>query len=163
MTMSLDSHEKLFVHELKDLYSAENQLIEALPKVIKAVNSPELKEALTAHLEETKNQAKRIEKIFKDLDFSPSGVKCAGMEGLIKEGDEMMKEDELPVDLLTDTLISGSQKIELYEIVAYTSAINAAYTLGHEEAAAMLEESLTEEENALEKLEELSTSRQEAA
>jgi ferritin-like metal-binding protein YciE len=160
--MSLDSHEKLFVHELKDLYSAENQLIEALPKVIKAVNSPELKEALTAHLEETKNHAKRIEKIFKDLDFSPSGVKCVGMEGLVKEGDEMMKETELPKDLLTDTLISGSQKIELYEIVAYTSAINAAYVLGHEDAAAMLEESLTEEENALEKLEELATSRAEA-
>jgi ferritin-like metal-binding protein YciE len=155
MTMTLDSHEKLFVHELKDLYSAENQLIEALPKVIKAVDKQEVKDALTSHLAETKEHAKRIEGIFKKMEWEAGGVKCVGMEGLVKEGDEIMKEKELPKELLTESLVSGGQKIEHYEIVAYESAIKAAQELGHGDVASTLEQSLSEERAALEKLEQL--------
>jgi len=152
MTMTLDSHEKFFIHELKDLYSAENQLIEALPKVIKAVDKQEVKDALSSHLAETKEHAKRIERIFKTLEWEPGGVKCAGMEGLVKEGDEVMKEKQLPKNLITEALVAGGQKIENYEIVAYGSAIKSARQLGHADAAALLSESLSEEQAALEKL-----------
>ncbi len=152
MTMTLDSHEKFFIHELKDLYSAENQLIEALPKVIKAVDKQEVKDALSSHLAETKEHAKRIERIFKTLEWEPGGVKCAGMEGLVKEGDEVMKEKQLPKNLITEALVAGGQKIENYEIVAYESAIKSARQLGHADAAALLSESLSEEQAALEKL-----------
>lgn len=155
MTMNLDSKEKMFVHELKDLYSAEKQLIEALPKVIAAVDG-EAKQAFSQHLKETKTHAQRIEQIMQSMEFEPGGVKCIGMEGLIKEGDEMLKEGELPQDLLTDALVTGAQKIEKYEITSYNSAIKAARELGHNEAAATLEQSLADEEQALNKLESLS-------
>lgn len=155
MTMTLDSHEKLFIHELKDLYNAENQLIEALPKVINAVNKQEVKDALSSHLAETKEHAKRIEGIFKTLDWEAGGVKCVGMEGLVKEGDEIMKEKDLPKDLLTEVLVTGGQKIEHYEIVAYKSAIKAAEELGHTETASILAQSLREEQAALKKLQQL--------
>jgi ferritin-like metal-binding protein YciE len=152
MVMTLDSQEKVYIHELKDLYNAENQLIEALPKVIKSVNDEQLKKDITAHLNETKQHAARIEKIMKNMDASPAGVKCKGMEGLIEEGDEMMKEKELPEDLLTDALVTGAQKIEQYEIHAYESAIKAARELGQADAASVLEQSLQEERAAYEKL-----------
>jgi ferritin-like metal-binding protein YciE len=150
--MVLDSQEKMYIHELKDLYNAENQLIKALPKVIKAVNDETLKKDLTAHLNETKQHAARIEKIMKTLGSSPTGVKCKGMEGLVEEGSDMIKEKELPKDLLTDALVTGSQKIEQYEILAYESAIKAAKELGHQDAASLLGQSLQEERTAYEKL-----------
>jgi ferritin-like metal-binding protein YciE len=153
--MTLDSHEKLFIHELKDLYNAENQLIKSLPKVAKAVNSAEVKAAINDHLAETKEQAKRLERILKDMDYGPTGVKCHGMEGLVSEADEIIKEKELPKDLLTETLVSGGQKIEHYEIVAYKSAVKAARELGMSHAADLLEQTLAEEQKALLKLEEL--------
>lgn len=152
MAMTLDSHEKMFIHELKDLYNAENQLIKALPKVIDAVNDEQLKKDITAHLNETKLHAARIEKIMKGMDASPTGVKCKGMQGLVEEGDDMMKEKELPKDLLTDALVTGAQKIEQYEIHAYESAVKAAQELGHQEAAGSLQQTLQEERAAYEKL-----------
>jgi ferritin-like metal-binding protein YciE len=155
MAMTLDSHEKLFIHELKDLYNAENQLIKTLPKVAKAVNSSEVKTAINKHLAETKEQAKRLERILKEMDYGASGVKCLGMEGLVSEADEIIKEKELPKDLLTETLVSGGQKIEHYEIVAYQSAAKAARELGKGHAADLLEQSLAEEQKALLTLEEL--------
>lgn len=152
MAMTLDSLEKVYIHELKDLWNAENQLIKALPKVIKSVNDAQLKQDITAHLNETKQHAARIEKIMKTMDSSPAGVKCKGMEGLIEEGDEMMKEKELPKDLLTDALVTGAQKIEQYEIHAYESAIKAARELGHSDAASTLRQSLGDERAAYDKL-----------
>lgn len=155
MAMTLDSQEKLFVHELKDLYNAENQLIKALPKVAKAVNSQEVKTAINSHLAETKEQAKRLERILKEMEYGATGVKCHGMEGLVSEADEIMKEKELPKDLLTETLVTGGQKIEHYEIIAYKSAAKAARELGKGHAADMLEQSLNEEQKALQTLEQL--------
>lgn len=152
MAMTLDSHEKVFIHELKDLHNAENQLIKALPKVIEAVNDDQLKQDLQEHLNETKEHVRRIETIFKSMDGSPAGVHCKGMEGLIEEGDELMKETEMPEDLLTEALVTGGQKIEQYEIIAYESAIKAAKELGNSDAADLLAENLSEEQAAFEKL-----------
>lgn len=154
MTMTLDSKDKMFIHELKDLYSAEKQLIDALPKVIDSVDG-EAKKAFSAHLEQTKTHAQRIEQIMAGMEFEPGGIKCVGMEGLIEEGKEMMKEDELPQDMLTDALVTGGQKIEKYEITAYESAIKAARDLGHNDAAATLQQSLSEEEAALKTLQQI--------
>lgn len=154
MTMKLDSKDKVFIHELKDLYSAEKQLIEALPKVIDSVDG-EAKKAFSAHLEQTKTHAKRIEQIMVGMEYEPSGVKCVGMEGLIEEGKEMMQEDELPQKLLIDALVTGGQKIEKYEITVYESAIKVARELGHNDAAATLQQSLSEEEAALKILQEI--------
>lgn len=155
MAMTIDSDEKVYIHELKDLYNAEQQLIKALPKVIKALNSEAAKTAVKNHLEETKNHAKRLEGIFKDLDNSPNGVKCKGMEGLIEEGDEAIAQKQFPKDKLTEALLSGGQKIEHYEIVAYTGAIKSAREMGRSNDAALLQQSLAEEEAALQKLKQL--------
>jgi ferritin-like metal-binding protein YciE len=156
MVMTIDSDEKVYIHELKDLYNAEQQLVKALPKVIKALNREEAKTAVKQHLEETKNQAKRLEQIFKDLEGSPNGVKCKGMEGLIEEADEAISHKEFPKDKLTEALLSGGQKIEHYEIVAYTGAIKSAREMGRSSHADLLAQSLAEEEAALSKLEQLS-------
>lgn len=156
MAMVIDSEEKVYIHELKDLYSAEQQLVEALPKVIRALGSDEAKKAVQQHLEETKGQVKRLEQIFKGLDFSPGGVKCKGMEGLVAEADEVLGEKEFPKDKRSEALLSGGQKIEHYEIVAYNSAIKSAQEMGRSDDAALLQQSLAEEEAALRRLQQLS-------
>jgi ferritin-like metal-binding protein YciE len=148
----------MFIHELKDLYNAENQLIKALPKVIKTVNDEGLKRDISAHLNETKQHAARIEKIMKEMEMTPNGVKCKGMEGLVEEGDEVIKEKKLPKDVVTDALVTGAQKIEQYEIHAYESAIKAAQELGHQHAVEPLQQSLREERAAYEKLHSFSQS-----
>src|SRR5580692_4495618 len=109
--MNLDSLHDLYVDELKDLYSAENQLLKALPKMAKAATAPELKTAFTAHLEETHGQVDRLEKIFKKLDVSPKGKKCKAMEGLIEEGKEVMGEDAEPA-VMDAALIAAGQRVE---------------------------------------------------
>src|SRR3954462_16029242 len=91
--MKLDSLQKLYISELQDLYSAENQILKALPKMAKAASSPDLQAAFTEHLEQTKTQVERLETIFQGLERSPKGKKCKGMEGLIEEGKEMLEED----------------------------------------------------------------------
>src|SRR5437764_13449075 len=116
--MEMESLQDLLVAELKDLYNAENQLIKALPKMAKAASNPDLQEAFTTHLEETKEHAERLEKIFETLDESPKGKKCKAMEGLIEEGKEMMGEDDEP-EVLDAALISAAQKVEHYEIASY--------------------------------------------
>src|ERR1044071_374348 len=109
---------ELYIDELKDLYSAENQIIKALPKMIKAASSPKLKAGFEEHLQQTRNQVERLEKIFKELDESPKGKKCKGMEGLIEEGKELMEEDAEP-EVLDAGLIAAAQKVEHYEIAGY--------------------------------------------
>ncbi|MBX3046127.1 MAG: DUF892 family protein [Anaerolineales bacterium] len=156
MAMVIDSEEKVYIHELKDLYSAEQQLVEALPKVVKALTTEDAKQAVKHHLEETKGQVKRLEQIFKGLDYAPSGVKCKGMEGLVSEADEVIGEKEFPKDKRTEALLSGGQKIEHYEIIAYKGAIKSAQEMGRHSDASLLQESLAEEEAALRKLEQLS-------
>lgn len=134
----------LLIEELKDLYSAENQLIKALPKMAKAASTPELKEAFETHLEETKVHAQRLEKIMSELDESPGGKKCLAMEGLIKEGKEVMEEDATP-GILDLALIGAAQKVEHYEIAGYGTARTLAELADESNVAKVLQQTLNEE------------------
>ena len=142
--MSVESLDKLLVHELKDLYSAEKQILQALPRMAKAASTPELKKAFEQHEKQTEQQVKRIERIFESLEGSPSGKKCKGMEGLIEEGKEIMQED-MPDKLKDAALIGAAQKVEHYEIAAYGTAREIAERLGLQEAVRLLQETLDEE------------------
>ena len=142
--MKIDSVQDLLVHELKDLYSAENQLVKALPKMAKAATTPELKQAFQAHEKQTEQQVKRIERIFGALEGSPAGKKCKGMEGLIEEGKEILEED-MPDRLRDAALIGAAQKVEHYEMAAYGTARELAEHLGMHDAARLLQETLDEE------------------
>lgn len=156
--MKLDSLRKLWVHELKDLYSAETQISEGLPKMIAGTADEELKQALAAHLDETKGQIARLEKIFKGLDFSPKGHHCKGMEGLLAEGQGILDADATP--LVRDAgIISASQRVEHYEIAGYGTASAYAEQLGEHEAAAQLQLTLDEESAADTKLSRLARQR----
>jgi ferritin-like metal-binding protein YciE len=134
----------LLVEELKDLYSAENQLIKALPKMAKAAASDELREAFETHLGETEEHAARLEKIGKKLSESMKGKKCKAMEGLIEEGKEVMGEDAEPA-LLDLALIGAAQKVEHYEIAGYGTARTLAELAGETDVAEILQETLDEE------------------
>lgn len=155
--MQLSSLQDLFVHELRDILNAENQLVKALPKMAKAAASADLKEGFTEHLEQTKEQVKRLERIFKMLDMAPRGKKCAAMEGLIEEGSELIAEDA--EDTVKDAgLIAAAQKVEHYEIAAYGTLRTWAQQLGMEEAANLLQETLDEEGETDKKLTQLAES-----
>lgn len=145
----------LYVDHLKDIYSAENQITKALPKVIKTVTEPKLKKALEDHLKETMNQIQRLEQIFESLDGSPRGKKCVGMEGVLEEGKEAMAEEMSSPDLMDSALIGGCRKVEHYEICAYEAVINFAQLLGDDKAVRLLNQSLEEEQAAEQKLSEL--------
>jgi ferritin-like metal-binding protein YciE len=145
---------KLYVDELKDLYNAENQLVKALPKMAKAASSEELKQGFEEHLEQTRGHVQRLEQIFQSLDESPKGKKCAGMEGLVKEGSEVMGED-FDGSLLDAALIGAAQRVEHYEIAAYGTASEFARILGENEHVSLLEETLQEEKDTDGKLTEL--------
>jgi ferritin-like metal-binding protein YciE len=145
------SLENVLVDELRDLYSAENQLVKALPKMAKGASSPELKDLITTHLEETKGQVERLKQIFDQLGEKPTGELCKGMEGLVKEGQEQLEIDE--EGATKDVCIAGAAlRVEHYEIAGYTAAIAIAETLGQQEIVALLTESLEEEEAAGEKV-----------
>jgi ferritin-like metal-binding protein YciE len=141
---SLSSLKDLLVEELKDLYSAENQLTKALPRLAKAAESEELKEAFETHLAETEEHANRIEKIMKQLGESPKGKKCKAMEGLVEEGKEVIEQDAEPA-LKDMALIVAAQKVEHYEIAGYGSARTLAELMGEQEIADILQETLDEE------------------
>jgi ferritin-like metal-binding protein YciE len=154
--MKLDSLKELYVDELKDLYSAENQLLKALPKMAKAATSPALKKGFEKHLEETKGQVERLEQIFKALDESPKGKKCKAMEGLVEEGKELMEEDAEP-EVMDAALIAAAQRVEHYEIAGYGCVRTYAQLLGETQAAKLLQQTLDEEgktDQALTKLAE---------
>lgn len=142
--MSVSSFNDLYIEELRDLYSAETQLVKALPKVAKAVTSSKLKAAVEKHLEETKGQVERLEKIFGELGEEPTGHTCKAMQGLIEEGDEMIKEVEAG-PLRDAALIGGSQKIEHYEIAGYGTARTFAEMLGQSGHMKLLQATLDEE------------------
>lgn len=143
--MEMESLQELYVEELKDLWSAERQILQALPKMIRAAGHRELKRAFTAHERQTRQQVKRLERIFKALDESPRGKKCVGMEGLIKEGAELIKEKP-EQDVLDAGLISAAQHVEHYEMAGYGTVRTWALLLGHEDQAALLQQTLDEEE-----------------
>ncbi|HJR66057.1 MAG TPA: ferritin-like domain-containing protein [Gemmatimonadaceae bacterium] len=134
----------LYVDELKDLWSAEKQLIKALPKMAKAANDPELSKAFMTHLRETERQVERLEQVFEELGESPRGKKCIGMEGLIEEGQELLKEKPDP-DVLDAGLIAKAQHIEHYEIAGYGTVRTYAQLLGAERQAQLLQQTLDEE------------------
>ena len=149
--MALDSMHDLLLEELRDLYSAEQQLVKALPKIAEKVTTPTLRDALTSHLRETEGHVVRLDRIFSGLGEKPSGKKCKGMEGLLDEGDDLS--DEHGADAVRDAgIIAACQRVEHYEIAAYGCTVNFARLLGHQDVAALLEETLSEEKAADEKL-----------
>jgi ferritin-like metal-binding protein YciE len=150
--------EELFEHQLKDLYSAENQLIEALPKMVKASHDSELKKAFESHLEETKNHKKRLEEICKELSIKPTGEKCKAMEGLVKEAESMIDEKADP-EVKDAGLIAEAQRVEHYGISGYGTATRFAKELGHDSIAKKLQKTLDEEYNADQKLDNLAERR----
>ncbi len=151
MASKMQTLEDLYMDMLKDLYSAEKQLVKALPKMAKAAQSSDLQKAFEEHLKQTERQVERIERIFSDLEGSPRGKKCVGMEGLIEEGNEIMKEDATP-EVMDAGLIAAAQKVEHYEIAGYGTARTWAQHLGYNDAARLLQETLEEESAANEKL-----------
>ena len=152
--MANEGLKELYVDELKDLYSAENQLVKALPKMAKAASSDELRQGFEEHLEQTKEHVARLEKIFQTLDESPKGKKCAGMEGLVKEGSEVIGED-FEGAVKDAALIGAAQRVEHYEIAAYGTASEFARILGESEHVSLLERTLEEEKETDQKLSEL--------
>jgi ferritin-like metal-binding protein YciE len=152
--MKLDSLDALLLHELQDLYSAEKQIIAALPKMARKASSDELKSAFETHLEQTKGQLERLETIFRDLEVSAGRHKCKAMEGLIEEASELLKE-EAEESVLDAAMIGAAQRVEHYEIAGYGTARTYAEMLGHTEAAELLQQTLDEEKNTDQLLTEL--------
>jgi len=145
--MSVGTLKELLVDELKDLYSAEKQIVRALPKIIKAVSTPELQHGLSNHLEETKGQVVRLEKIGELLGKKMTGKTCVGMKGVLEEGSEVLEDTDKGI-VRDAALISACQRVEHYEMAGYGSARDIAKQLGQTEIASLLDETLTEEENA---------------
>ena len=156
-TMNMTSLHDLLVHQLKDLYSAENQLVKALPKMAKAATNEDLQDGFTTHLRETEGHVKRLDRIAKELDVSLARMKCQAMEGLIEEGKELI-EEEPEASVLDAGLIAAAQKVEHYEIASYGCARTWATRLGLEKVAELLEETLQEEKATDEKLTKLAES-----
>jgi ferritin-like metal-binding protein YciE len=152
--MKLDTLQKLYVEELRDLYDAENQLLKALPKMAKAASSAELKQVFEDHLDETKEHVERLEEIFKGLDQSPKGKTCKAMKGLVEEASEII-EEEGEESILDAGIIAAAQKVEHYEIASYGTVCAWAKLLGEEEEADLLQQTLDEEGAADKNLSEL--------
>jgi ferritin-like metal-binding protein YciE len=153
----LASLQDLYVEELKDLYSAENQILKALPKMAEAASSNELKTAFNEHLHQTRGQVERLEQIFQMLDESPKGEKCKGIAGIIDEGEDMMDKDS-PAAVCDAALIAAAQRVEHYEIAAYGTVRTYARRLGFEDQARILNETLQEEGETDKKLTSLAES-----
>lgn len=152
--MELNTLKDLYIAELKDLYSAEKQIIKALPKMVKAASNEQLAAGFKAHLEETKEQAVRLEKILSDHQQTTRGPKCKGMEGVLAEGAEMI-EEEGDEEVRDAGLVSAAQRVEHYEIAGYGCARTYAELLGDKEAAKLLQQTLDEEANTDKKLTKL--------
>lgn len=156
--MKLKTLEDLLIHELKDLYSAEKQLLKALPKMAKAATDQDLRSGFEEHLEQTKTHVERLEKISSELGQSLAGHKCKAMEGLVEEGADLIDEDA--EDAVRDAgLIAAAQRVEHYEIAGYGTARAIALQLGHDEIADILEETLDEEKETDQRLTELAESK----
>lgn len=150
--------QELFEHQLKDLYSAESQLIIALPKMITNASDKKLIEAFSNHLSETLEQKSRLEVVCRKLNITPGGEKCKAMEGLVKEAEGFMEEAE-GEDVMDAGLIAEAQRVEHYEISGYGTAVRYAKELGHKDIAKILQTTLDEEYNADEKLNQLAEGR----
>jgi ferritin-like metal-binding protein YciE len=152
--MPENSLQKLYVEQLKDLYSAENQLVKALPKMAKAAKSEALREGFEQHLDQTRGHVQRLEQIFEAMEESPKGRKCAGMQGLVEEGEEVMDENS-DSNALDAGLIAAAQRVEHYEIAGYGSVCAFAEMLGESDAVDLLQQTLNEEKETDEKLTEI--------
>jgi ferritin-like metal-binding protein YciE len=155
--MKLNTLKDLYIHELKDLYSAEKQLIKALPKMAKAASSSKLAEGFKMHLEQTREHAERLEKLLSAHDQSTRGPKCKGMEGLIEEGAEMI-EEEADEEVRDAGLIAAAQRVEHYEIAGYGTARTYAELIGDKEGVKLLQATLDEEAETDVKLTKLAES-----
>jgi ferritin-like metal-binding protein YciE len=149
--MTITNLEDVFLHELKDILDAERQILKALPKMAKAAESEQLKAAFEEHRGVTETQVERLETIFKSLDKAARGKHCAGMEGLLTEGDELIKEND-PGPALDAAMICAAQKVEHYEIASYGSLVEWAKLLGMDDAVELLTETLGEEKQTDETL-----------
>lgn len=152
--MPTNSLRQLYIDELKDLYSAETQLVKALPKMAKASSNAELRQAFEEHLRQTSEQVSRLEQIFDALGEKPTGKKCLGMEGLVKEGAETMQEDYEQATM-DAAVIGAAQRVEHYEIAAYGTVRTFAELLGENDHVSLIEQTLSEEKQADEKLTQL--------
>jgi ferritin-like metal-binding protein YciE len=152
--MALESLHDLYVEELRDLYNAENQLLKALPRMAKAASHEDLKAALTDHLEVTRNQVERLDRIFADLGEKATGKKCKAMEGLLAEGKDVLEEDA-DASVRDAALIAAAQRVEHYEMAGYGCVRTFARLLGYDEAVGLLQETLNEEGEADKALTEL--------
>ena len=157
MAKERESLQKLYVESLKDLYSAEEQILEALPKMVKQTKHAELKRAFQEHYQQTEQQKQRLEKLGEILGEDLSGHKCKGMEGLIKEGEEVMKEFT-DSDVLDAALIGAAQRVEHYEMAGYGCARTYAHMLGLTDQAEILQRTLDEEGDTDQKLTDLAES-----
>lgn len=152
--MKLNSLNDVLIHELQDLHSAEQQLVQALPKMVSAAKSRALQKALQEHLEQTESQLARIEEVLSTVEAKPGKTKCVGMAGIIKEGSEVMSEDGEPA-AKDAALISAAQRVEHYEMAGYGTATAMAKLLGLDDIASTLEEILEEERAADAKLSQI--------
>jgi ferritin-like metal-binding protein YciE len=152
--MQKDSLRALYIDELRDLYNAETQLVKALPKMAKAASNDQLREAFEDHLRQTSEHVSRLEQIFELLDEKPSGKKCLGMEGLVKEGSETMGEDYAEA-VMDAAIIGAAQRVEHYEMAGYGTVRALAKLLGENDHISLLEQTLEEEKQADKKLTEL--------
>jgi ferritin-like metal-binding protein YciE len=155
--MKLENLHSLLVEELQDLYSAENQIIEALPDMIEEASSPDLKNALQHHLEETRGQVRRLDQIFSQLpNVKKDGKTCKGMKGILKDGQDLLDTDAEP-EVLDAGMIAGAQRVEHYEIAGYGTVRTYAQLLGRNDWAQLLEQTLNEEKQADQKLNQLAS------
>lgn len=149
---NLKSFRDLFEHEIRDLYSAEGQLTDALMKMERSASHPDLRQAFDMHLEETRRHRERLERIGELCNFDVRGETCEAMKGLIREGQQIMDMDESDPDVKDAALISSAQRVEHYEIAGYGSARSYAHRLGYNQATDLLQETLNEEKEANSKL-----------
>jgi ferritin-like metal-binding protein YciE len=156
--MKLETLHDLYLSELKDLYSAEDQIVKALPKMIENAESPDLRTALAQHLEETRGHVARLEQVFEMHGEEARKQKCKGMQGVLAEGDEMVGKDATPA-VRDAAIISSCQRVEHYEISAYGTVRTYAEQMGHQRAAAILKQMLDEELAADKKLTQIAKSR----
>lgn len=154
--MKLETLNSLYLEELRDLYSVENQILKALPEMIKAAQATELKAGFESHLRQTEGHVSRLEQIFEKLGENPRGKFCKGMEGILAEGKQLLQEDAEP-DVLDAGLITAAQHVEHYEIAGYGTVRTYAQLLGENEAVALLQQTLDEEEQTDQKLTQLAT------
>ena len=149
---SIESMTELLVNEIRDLYDAEKRLTKAIPRMARKATHPELRRALQDHLKETEGQVRRLERVFRHLDQAPRGKPCAGMRGIVEEGDEHVAEEFGDLNLRDVMIIGSAQRVEHYEMAAYMGAISHARLLGLSDVKDLLEETLAEEKAAEKKL-----------